>query len=84
MFLRSTFAVAVSVALSSCGDVSASDCRTATAVQAEAERAYMAVLSEHDEAHAAGNDDHADIDDDVLVAKIDLVAATEATAQACR
>ena len=84
MFTRSTLAVVVSVALASCGGVSASDCVTATTAQAAAEREYIAMLSLHDEAHAAGNDDHADVDDETVAARANLVVATEAAARACR
>ncbi len=82
---RALAAVVLSLVLVSCGGgVSASECRSAAAAQAMAEDAYVAAITAHDEAHAMGDVDHPDSDDETFTRRVDLIVAAEATRRACQ
>ncbi len=84
---RALAAVVLSLVLVSCGGgsgVSASECRSAAAAQAIAEDAYVAAITAHDEAHAMGDVDHPDSDDETFTRRVDLIVAAEATRRACQ
>ncbi len=74
------------VAVSCGGGGSVSECRAAAMAQAVAEDAYIAALTaasgDHD--HAPSSDhDHAEIDEQVITSRVDVIVATEATRRAC-
>ena len=79
-------AIVLPLASASCagGGSSASECRAAAETQALAEDAYVAAITAHEEAHAAGSDDHPDTDDHTFTRRVDMIVATEATRRACQ
>lgn len=69
--------------LSSCGGVSASECRAAAIAQAEAEQDWGASIDVHELAHQ-NEQDHPGVDEQLLTSRADLIVASENTSRACQ
>ena len=80
---RATAATVAVVALSGCGGVSASECRAAATIQAEAEEAWAASIDVHELAHESGQD-HPGVDEQLRTDRVDLIVAVGATRRSCQ
>ncbi len=75
--------IGFAVVLSACGGGSSAECRKVATAQAESERTWATAIEAHNAAHAEAAD-HLELEEQLLVSRVEVIIATESTRRACR